>query len=100
MTSRRYWHTPSLAAFMAMTGFGATALAVWVLVMAVIRGSLYFAKYGMSAWQIIAGYYVAALMLAILLRLLWPLTRWAIGALATGALAGTLLYGTIGFLMD
>ena len=79
----------------------AAAFSAWVLVLSLARRSwrLQFDDLEMTAAQIIAGYYAAALIAGSVLGLLRPLSRWRVGTFIIGAIAGTLVYATIGITM-
>jgi hypothetical protein len=79
--------------------FMATAFSILVLILALLRRSWYFDTYGMSAAQIIAGYYGAAVIGGITAGLLWPLTRWKLGSFVVGTVVGFIFYDCLGFLM-
>jgi hypothetical protein len=77
----------------------ATAFSAYVLVLSLLRGSLYWPKYEMTTGQIVAGYFGAAIVAGPVVGLLWPLTRWQSGAAVVGTLGGTIIYGAIGVAM-
>jgi hypothetical protein len=77
----------------------ATLFSCYVLVLTLLRGSTHFEQLGMTAWQMIAGYYAAAIVSGVLLALLRPFADRRYGALLVGALVGASIYGAIGVAM-
>jgi hypothetical protein len=78
----------------------ATCFSAWVLLLVLLRGSAWFDKYEMSAWQIIATYYGTGLVGGLVLGVCWPLTRTSWGAVALGSMIGALVYAGVGISMD
>ena len=79
----------------------ATVFSAWVLALSLVRHAwrFKFDDLEMTAAQIVAGYYAAALIAGSVVGLLRPLLRWRIGTFVIGAIAGTLVYATIGLTM-
>jgi len=77
----------------------ATALSVYVLVVSLFTASTKFDEFGLSWWQIIAGYYLAGLLGGTVLGILRPTTKYLLGSLATGILCGVCVYGAVSFIM-
>jgi len=75
---------------------GATTFSLYVLLVALVRGSVHFERQGVTVWQIIAGYYAAALVSGLALGLLRPLTDSRLGSYILGAVVGFCVYGAIG----
>ncbi len=78
----------------------ATVLSLWVLLLSLLRGSTQFDRYGMTAWEIIGAYFIAAGLVGALIGLLRPITRWRVGAIVLGILGGAISYSVIGVAMD
>jgi hypothetical protein len=77
----------------------ATCFSAWVLLLVLLRGSPWFDKYQMSAWQIVAAYYAAGLLGGLVFGVLWPLSRTSWGAVVLGSLIGVIAYAAVGMIM-
>ncbi len=77
----------------------ATAFSVWVLVLSVLNLSTHWPGLGLSTWEIIGAYYLAAVLGGTMVGLLRPLTRWRLGSFVVGSVGGTIVYGAIGVAM-
>ena len=78
----------------------ATFFSAIVLVQSVVRGSTWFESYHQSAWAVIVGYYVAALVAGVALALLRPLGNTRLGAYVLGTVIGFLVYSSVGVLAE
>jgi hypothetical protein len=77
----------------------AVAFSLYVGALSLLRGSVQYDRYQMSAWSIVATYFAVGLAGGIALGLLRPLTRWALGVAFVGWVVGTLVYGGIAIVM-
>ena len=82
------WSLPFAAFF--------SALAVFI---ALMRGSAAFPKSGMTLWEVVGAYFLAATLAGVVLAVLRPLTAYRFGAFILGAVVGFLAYASIGLVM-
>jgi hypothetical protein len=79
----------------------ATVFSAWVLVLALAKHSwrFRFDELEMTAGEIVAAYYAAALVAGTCAGVQRPLTRWRTGTFLLGAAVSALVYATVGITM-
>jgi hypothetical protein len=68
-----------------------------VLIQTVLQRSTYWSRYHTTTWRILAGYWGAAAVVAVILAVMRPLLGRRGGAALAGLLGGAAVYGVIGF---
>ncbi len=78
----------------------ATLFSLYVVVLALIRGTWLFPPFGVSGVRILTTYYVTGAIGGIVIGLLRPWLRYWQGSFAVGLLAGLLIYGGISYALQ
>jgi xanthine/uracil permease len=68
-----------------------------VLIQTVLHRSTYWSRYHTTTWRILAGYWAAAAVVAVILAVLRPWLGRRGGAALAGLLGGAAVYGVVGF---
>jgi len=74
----------------------AVCLSLFVLLQALARRSLWFPSVQLTAWPILAGYFIAFVCAGAIVGILAPLLRWRVAAVLAGMVGGVLVYSTMG----
>ena len=92
-------HVPFRPRYRWGLSIGLAAATVYSLIAALVavgQGQIYFSKYGLTLWQIVASYYIAGIFCGVALSFLYPLTSHRWGAVLLGFLLGSIIYGVVG----
>jgi len=76
------------------------AAGVYVYILAIVRDSVWFERYGVTLWTIWAAYGAAGMISGILLGLLRPVTATRLGATLVGILVAIPCYTVVWFATD
>ena len=78
----------------------AVIYSVFVIGMAILRGSTQYPEHGLNTWTIVATYFALGFGGGVTIGLLRPLLRWGLGAALVGFVMGTILFIGIGVAQD
>jgi hypothetical protein len=78
----------------------ATLFSLYVVVLALVRGTWEFEKFGVTGTTILATYYAAGAIGGIVVGLLRPTLHHWLGSMVVGILAGMFVYGGISRALD